>query len=243
MKNKNNWYWGLFFICAGGVLMVQQMGYFKTGISIWTLLMTVLLVPIIIKSLMNLNWGGILFPAAIILIMYKDLLGFGDLSVWAILLAALFTTIGLSLIFGQGKRREHCMHNSNTSREYDGYVNDENMEVGYDKDDDIDVKVSFGGKSRYINSENFTKAYLNVSFGALQVFFDNAKLSPEGAEIYLDANCAGVELYIPKEWNLDNNLNNTFAGIDEKNRGGYGDGPKVKLYGNVSFAGVEITYV
>ena len=52
----------------------------------------------------------------------------------------------------------------------------------------------------------------------MKVYFDNSKIEENEAIVYIDARFAGVELYVPKEWNIINNVSCIFGGIDEKNK-------------------------
>ena len=65
MKFKN-WFWGLFFIVAACLVIVNQLGYL-TGFNIFTLIASIFLIAIIIQSATHLNFAGILFPFAMIL--------------------------------------------------------------------------------------------------------------------------------------------------------------------------------
>ena len=74
----------------------------------------------------------------------------------------------------------------------------------------------------------------------------NAKVNENGAQINLDVSFGAVELYIPKTWNVVNNLNVSLGGVEENKRRVSGDENNtitVVLSGNVSLGGVEITYV
>ena len=79
----------------------------------------------------------------------------------------------------------------------------------------------------------------------MTVYFDNAILNPDGAKINIDASFAGVELFIPKEWEVIMCASSTLGGIEESRKDkNKPDGKnKLTITGNASFAGIEITYV
>lgn len=233
----SKWFWGLFFILAGGAIIVNQLGYFGT-INIYTLIFTILLIPIIIKSIPHLNFSGIIFPLAIILIMYQKPLGLSEIGAWPILGAALFLTIGLTIIFPPRYHHRHYASDSrNPEHEHFDEIIDEPDE------EQVGIHVSFGSSIKYVNSNNFKKGRFHCSFGALKVYFDNAKIKDQ-AEVILDISFAGVELYIPKEWNVSIQTNATLGGIEEKNyHTPINDSPTLILKGSVSLAGVEIIYI
>lgn len=234
-----NWFWGLFFILAAVLIIVNQMG-FLAGVSILNLLITILLIPIFIKSVAHLNFAGILFPLAIAGILYAGPLGIQAFTPWPILIVALFGSIGLTFIF------PHRMHHR---RNYYCGKGSKHEEEGFEEVIDIpdenivDFSVRFGASVKYINSDALKQANLQCSFGAMSVYFDHVTLSPNGAEINLDVSFAGVELYIPKEWQVINKVNTVLGAIDEKNPKGNKEGPKVTLVGKTSFSGVDIIYI
>lgn len=238
MKRKNL-FWGLFFLVAAAVIIINQLGYFGT-IGLPSLILTVLLIPIIIASAVRLNFVGILFPAAFICIIYAKPWGIENLVPWPILLTALFGSVGLSIIFK--KARFHVKYKKRGTP-----LKGEDINVSATtqttEDNTFESRVSFSACSQYINSTSLQRAYLSCSFGAMQVYFDNAQLHPDGAVVEVNCSFGGMEIYIPKTWNVIDNIQSTLAGVDEKNRRTGGDGPTLTLTGDVKFSGVEIIYV
>ena len=82
----------------------------------------------------------------------------------------------------------------------------------------VGFKTSFGASIKYINTDKFEQADFNCSFGAMKVYFDNAIMSNENAIVRINASFSGIELYIPKTWNVDDKTNVFLVAIDEKNR-------------------------
>lgn len=239
MKIKNL-FWGLFFVLAAAVVIINQLGYF-TGVNLFSLLFIIFMIPIIVKSIAHVNFGGVLFPIAFLCIVFAEPLGITNLTPWPVLGAALLGTIGLHFMFGGPKYKTYIYNHTNNHME--------DMEQGFkeivDEPDDnlVDFRVRFGASVKYVNSKSLQKANLDCSFGALKVYFDNTKIHEDGAVINLDVSFGGVELFIPKEWNLVNGVNCALGAIEEKNSRKESGGPTVTLVGNISFSGVEITYV
>ena len=237
MRNKNL-FWGIFFIVAAGAIVVNQLGYF-VGISLFNLVLTILLVPIVIESVVHLNFPGILFPLAILGILYAENLGIQNLVPWPILVTALLGSIGFSILFKSSWPHRHIdhFHHSSNEENFGEIINTED-------ESNVEYKVNFGSGIKYVNSENLKTANLSCSFGALKVYFDNSKPDVEGARINIEASFSGVELYIPKTWKIVNEVNVSLGGIEEKNnRYNTGEGSTVTLTGKISFSGVEIIYV
>lgn len=235
MKTRN-WLWGIFFICAAALLVMNQLGYF-IGIGLFSLLFTIILVPIIVKSIVRLNFFGIFFPTSLLLIIFDRPLGIQALTPWTVIIASILLSIGLSVIFKPKSFGHHGYvhhhHNHNHPEEVIGHVDDDN----------VNCTVSFSSRSQYLHSDHLQKARLSCSFGSLKVFFDNTQLDVDGAELYVNCSFGTIELYIPKEWNIIYDVGTSVASIDEKNHHDPSNGPMVKVSGDVSFGSISVTYV
>lgn len=248
---KERFFWGILFVLIGIVLVISKLGYFP-NVNAFSLLLTVLLIVIIIKSLIHLNFAGILFPIAFICIIYDKQLGITNITPWTVLLAALFGSIGLSLIFH--KRIEWCntKYNWHNCKSKGNHIKSINIESNYDnnfeksdvKDENyVKVESSFSETIKYINTNNFEQADLNCSFGAMKVYFDNAIMKDNNAIVRINASFSGIELYIPKSWKVDNKTNVFLGGIEEKNESSQVIENTLTLVGDINFSGVEIIYI
>ena len=150
-------------------------------------------------------------------------------------LVALLLSIGMSLIYTPKKKKKKSKHH-----EIDG-----NDFVVFDEEDgnQFDFSSSFVGSIKYVNSDNFESANIDAKFAGMKVYFDNAVIRNGHATVNLNVSFAGVELYVPKNWRIDNQMSASFGGVEEKNRNNGADGPILTLRGNVSLGGVTILYV
>ncbi|MDR0854185.1 MAG: hypothetical protein LBN34_07440 [Clostridiales Family XIII bacterium] len=252
-------FWGVGFLVAGAALVLNQVGLIGAAkLNFWTILISLLLLAILIQSLMNRFWFGIILPLAGGALLYRDIIGIpAEITWWSIMGAAILLSVGLTILFrplhkskyvgggyskvsydadgeglGDGERREQK-----------GHERFEDVIDGPDGDE-IYTRASFGSTIKYVNSENMKKAILECSFGAMKVYFDNAKPAPEGAEIFVDLSFGAMEIYIPREWRLTDNIGRSFSGIEEKNRCRLDENsPSVNITGNTSFSGLTIIYV
>jgi len=234
MKKSSKIFWGLYFIVAAIAIVLYQMDYFAET-NLISLIFVVLTIPIVIMSLLKFQWAGVLFPIAILLLMFDETLGMPDLSTWPVLAVAFFGTIGLSFIFTPKLLQFEFGFNGDF----------ENIEDILD-DNIINCALSFSSTTKYVNTDNFERANFKCSFGELKVYFDNAKVNENGAIINLDLSFSGAELFIPKEWNIVNKCDSVLSGIDENHhRGRYCDknAPLVIITGNIYFSGVDINYI
>lgn len=231
MMKKERIFWGLFFIVGAVAIVVSKLG-FLSGISLWTIFFSVFLVAVLIKGIMHRNPSGILFPIAFICILYDEPLGITAITPWTVLGAALLGSIGLSMLF-QPWRKKHW-HNHHSDEDFD-------METV--QGESINLSTTFAGSIKYINSDDFKRANIKCSFGAMKVYFDNAIIQNGQAIVDVDVSFAGVELFVPKEWYVDNLVDASFGGVEEKNRSISGGTPVLRLVGECSFAGITIIYV
>lgn len=230
---KERIFWGALLILIGIFLVVSKLGYFA-NVSVLSLVLTVFLAAIIIKSIPRLNFSGILFPIAFICIIYDKQLGITSITPWTVLIAALFGSIGLSMIFHR--------HNKwvNVEFDHDDFKFDK---IDVEDKSHVSFKNSFCGSVKYVNTNSFEQADFKCSFGAMKVYFDKATMSGESAIVRLNASFSGIELFIPKNWRVENKTNVILGSVDEKNSGSQITTNTLTLVGDVSFSGVEIIYI
>jgi hypothetical protein len=175
-------------------------------------------------------------PLAVIFYLWREPIGFENLDFWPLLLGALLLGVGLSVIFW----KERKTHYRCFSRHERWSSNTSVPEI--DNSEEIEVDSTFGEHVKYVRSENFKKASIDANFASIKVFFDQCTVSPEGAVIEVDANFAGVELHIPRTWNIDNQAH-VFMGSVEGAAVSAGDYSTVTLIGEVNFGAVKIVYL
>lgn len=221
-------FWGLFFILAATAIVLSGLGVFAE-INLISLLLTIFLGAILIKSICHLSYTGILFSIAFILIIYAKQLGITAITPWPILFAALFGSIGLSIIFGKHCHWYHYGKSEVTKEELENNV--------------VDINVSFGASAKYINTKELEKVNVSCSFGAAEIYFDNAEIKNDSAIINLDISFAGVEIYLPRTWRIENKVDVSLAAVEEKNKSNNVTEKTIILTGRVSLSGVEIIYI
>jgi len=242
MKHNNrNWFWGIFFLLAGVFVIASQLGSFGK-LGVWSILGTILLVSLIVHSLIEQNFIAMFLPVAFLYMIYRQPLDLPNVSPWILVLAALLTGIGCNILFRPfPKRWEHHTHKNG----YCGDTNGRCSETAGIDDNNPYIKVSFSEASRYLHADALKSAQFFVSFGSLEVFFDQATLCPEGAEVYLDCSFGAIKLYIPKSWKVIDKTHVSLGGMENDIRMAHPaeDAPCLTLSGRVSLGGVEIQYI
>lgn len=228
---KERIFWGSFFILGGLALVLDKLGLVG-DLNIINMVIAIFLLGIAIKSLVKLNFAGVLFPLAFIGILFDEQLGITVITPWTILITAGFLSIGLSLIFN----KSHKFGGKSMkwdSKEYETI----------DTEGTVRIQSSFSGSVKYVNTEVFENAYIKSRFGGVDVYFDNAKMKDEKAIVKIDAQFSGVKLYIPRTWRVENNANVSFGALEENGRGGEVITNTLVIVGEIHFGGVEIEYI
>lgn len=241
--------WGLVLVAIAALILAGGIGIFP-GIT-WKMILTVLLAALFVKSLWELEFFGVFFPAAVIGILYSKELQIENITPFPILLAALLLSIGFSMIFGKAtsKRKarhamEHC--HANVYRNEKG---EEMHQTSFGENTEqvngntLYFKNSFGAASKYVNTDNFQSASLDNSFGELIVYFDNAMMQQPQATITVSNSFGETQIYLPKSWNVENRVSAVMGAVVEKNQNMPENVHKVILTGSVSMGELQIIYI
>lgn len=232
---KERIFWGIYFILGALFILAARMGYME-DVSFWSLIWTVFIAAILIKSVIKINFFGIFMSLAFLGIIYATPLGITAIVPWPLLGAALFISIGCSMIFPKKHRFKFDSINRHKHRDFEEVINEEDGQ-------NINYSVSFGSCIKYINSDDFQYASLECSFGAMNVYFDNAIMQKSEATVHVDNSFGGMELYFPKNWLVINQMDSAFGGVDEKGHAAPDGLHKVYLQGDNSFGGITIYYI
>ena len=237
---------GLFFIIVGASIICKAAGVIPelNDIAMLRILLALMVVPVFVEGIVHVIFSCIYFPVAIWLIIFDKQLGIEALTPWPVLGAALFLSLGCSLLVPRNVKwiKKQWNGSDPLMDRYEGGENwtDENMADGMS---DLKMNTRFAGSSKYINSEDFRNCEISCSFGGTKVYFDKAVIQGNSATIKLNAEFSGVELYIPKEWTVKNLLRCKMGGVEEKGeRTAAKSGKFVVLTGDTSFSGVTVIY-
>lgn len=226
---KDNVFWGVVLILAAVYIIINSLG-FMPDVNVVRLGVGVICVVVFFKSLVGLEFGGMLFSLAILLILFDDQLGITAITPWPVLMAALLGSIGLNMIFG----------NRVTEFKKSNYGTTEFKEADYVSGDEIQISGMFGAYKKTISSDNFKKASVRCRFGGMEISFDDAVIQSGSAVVQLNVSFSGVEFYIPQSWKVENHTEGMFGGFHEHRSHSSDEGPTIVFEGNVTFSGVEI---
>ena len=78
-------------------------------------------------------------------------------------------------------------------------------DIEYSTNSIINITSSFGEKVQYIQTNDLQYVTIDSKFSGLKLYFDQATIQNQ-ATIEIDGNFTGIELYIPKEWNVQSHV-------------------------------------
>ncbi|MDE6364480.1 MAG: hypothetical protein K2L86_09530 [Lachnospiraceae bacterium] len=239
MRGKNV-FWGSFFIVMAVIVIASKIGVLP-DVGVFSILASAILAWVVVDGIRHRNFYETIFAAAFLFMIYDEPLGIEALTPWTILVAALFLSIGFSFLFGAKKRGKQSIEIDwdidSTGSKGIGSVS------GQCSKSHIRCENNFGETIRYINSDNFSKARLENNFGGMKIYFDNAIIQGEMAEVKIENNFGGVILFIPKEWNVKNELEHCFGSINEHGMCLGTSSATLLLIGETNFGNIEIHYV
>lgn len=213
MKAKNI-FWGLFFIAAAALIIINQMGM-ATNFSFLKAAGGVILIAIAIEGCFNRCFGAILFPLALIGILFAKELSIESLTPWPILLVALLATIGLTLMFPKRHHKhnkysnmycnsfdsnDNCQNNCNCSTDITNNKEGCNNDSSYDNNGssytiDSHADNNDQNSSEQNNAETDSDSFVNcsVKFGSIIKYvnstnFQRAEITAHfgGAKVFFD---------------------------------------------------------
>lgn len=195
----------------------------------------------LLHSIAHKSITGVLFSIAFLCIIYAEPLGIERLVPWPVLGVALLGSIGCGILFQLEKRYHSDWDGNHRGRhihsEY-GAGTKETVEGQW-----LEFVTFFSSSIKYVNFDDFLGGDEKSSFAEMKICFDNALIRRERADIRLDVAFGGVDLYVPRHWNVVNKVEAVFAGVKEENQGGSPNGPVLNLEGKTCFGGVTVIYI
>lgn len=219
-------------------MIAGQAGAFAS-IGFWSIAATVLLAAVLISSLTELNFFGLFLSAALLYLIYQHPFHLIIFSFWQLVLAAVFASIGFSMIFHS--RYHHRWYRHGRC----GWAGESDQKIEETIDgSDIFIKTNFSESCKYPRSDDLRSARLASSFGKLSVFFDQVQLNPEGAEARVDVSFGEMILYVPKTWRVIDHVHAAFGAVNSQIGTAPSDAgaPTLTLTGSVSFGNLIIRY-
>jgi predicted membrane protein len=234
MKNRN-WFFGVFFLISAIFVITSQIGSFGK-IGVMSILVTLFLAVLVFHGLISRNFFEIFIPLSILYMIYYKPFALIYISPWLLILSAVLVSIGFSLLF---ERRPKKITFSQDGTKYLNQVNENS------NNNNPYAKVTISSSSIYLHSESLQGGHFISNLGELEVYFDQVQLSTVDVEIFLECNLGTIKLYIPRHWNVDDNMHSILGEVKyyPQHTEPSQNAPQLKLAGNVVMGNVEIQYI
>ena len=199
MKKSKKLFWGLIFILAAVLLVIDALGTeigFLNGIPVVKTLIVLLLVSIAVEEICKRDFGSFFFLLAISFMIYEkqiakwlSLENENIISNWIVLLVALLLTVGCHLLFGK-KRNVSYKDNTNNSKH----------------------KVA-GSSVTNIDCSDFTEARISNELGSCEVHFSNVESYTGNGVLTVENELGCIKIYVPDEWTVTNRISNELGSV------------------------------
>ena len=229
MKGKNI-FWGFFLIISAALIVASQLTDFGR-IGFVSIIATVFFSALIINGIFSMEFFQIFTPMAFLYKIYEAPLNLPHIRLPILVLSALMVALGCTLLFRQLGKKKRLTSSPNRA--------DESVDSDYPI-----IKVSKGASGRYLHADALRGGKISVSFGELEVYFDQVRLNTKGAELKLDCNFASLKLYIPRYWNVTEKITTTLGEVqnDLTQSQPVLTEPLLTLTGNVNLGSIKIIY-
>jgi hypothetical protein len=232
----SNFFWGIFLLIAAAfVLTRNSFGFADIGIG--SIVIAILALAFIVQCLARLHIAPLVIPLVVLYFIFREPLDLPVIQTWKVIAAAALAFIGLSILIPRG-HRNRC-GDSRGSRDQQQKIPTEG-----NKDNNPYVSVNFSAVSRSLNADSLETVRLSCNFGALDIFFNHVELSSNGANAFINCSFGGIQLFIPRHWQVIDKMSCTLAGVDIKSFAAPAENaPRLTLNGSVSFGGVEVKFI
>lgn len=246
-------FWGFLMVLGAVALIAYQLGLIQ-GALILPGFAVIILVAGLIKGIASRNFGLILFPIALLVIVLGSVVGvpvLNQISPWAVLIAALLLTLGFGLLFpgfekGRWKKTYVFNHNDGSMKmdmKRENGVSGENVVDGETRNGDmVCYENRFGNAVKYLVG-GVSMVDIKSDFGSFEIFFNDAVLINNKADVKVNSSFGEVKLHIPSAWKVVFDVNSSMGGVDEHGTCNPEGENELHIFGSVSFGQLEIDYV
>ncbi|MGO5303977.1 LiaF transmembrane domain-containing protein [Lactobacillus amylovorus] len=241
-------FWGVGLIAAAVFLVIDQLHLLPFTIGFWAIFWTVVFVASLITSVINKNLYGAIFSIAFLVIVYAKPLHISALSPWTILLVAILVSAGISLIFRNSFKPTIIINGKKVNANWSDLINKNFKADNVITDNSFGVdsdNVVISGKmteaSRYIHSQNLKTVTIDSSMGDVSVYLDDAKAAGDEVIMNINTSMCDVDVYIPSDWQVENNMQNNLSDVDIDHS--KGTGTKLILQGRNTMGDLTVKHV
>lgn len=109
-----------------------------------------------------------------------------------------------------------------------------------DHGDRAQINASFSAVNQRQDSRSFKGGRIEATFGGVELDLTQAAIDGPEARVDIAARFSGIELRVPREWQVVVEMKSTFGGVEDKTVPPMSPQARLVLTGEVVFGGVEI---
>lgn len=201
---------GLLLIAFAVMLLLNKMGLFTEfpvmKYTMKLILTAAMLYIMVFSGFLKKNFLGVTVPLGIIACLFSDWLGTSMVSPFIIILVSVLIGIGLSLVFGFGKQ--------SSVRHYFGGKYTSSTKEYSDVDGTFSIENSLAERTAYMSVNDLRYGEIENGLGSLTVYLNGTTLDSEGATIDIDNGLGRLQLYVPKEFRVVQNIDNGLGSVN-----------------------------
>ena len=250
-RNSGNVFWGVILLVLAALIVLNQIGFFFVTFRLWDVVLVVIALKIFIDMFVKGKISNLPLAMGFVYVVLRNQALVPYVSTWTIATVAILASVGLGFLFPRQRqwrvyRFDDDISIGGFSNDSDTWRNDKSSSSDeISTDNNPTVNINFGSASRYLYADALETVRLSCNFGGMEIYFDQVTLHEKGATVYLDCRFGGIDLFVPRHWNVVEQVDNTFGGTDIARRiEPLKEGaPTLTVVGDVSFGGVDIHYV
>lgn len=233
---KNNILSGLALIAVAVLLVANGMGVLPNVPWLQTIV-SICLVIFSLGQICKRHFFWSMISLGCVAWIWEGYLGIEQITPFPLLLAAGLLGIGLNMMFGKKHRIVSITKDGKHVSWEDART--ENWEDGRH----VTLENIFNSTSKYVNSEAFSTADFSNVFGSANVYFNNAIIAGNEANINAENVFGQLNLYFPSTWRLQVEKEAVFGGVRVYGRPCTDpDAPIIRMNVESVFGGVNIYF-
>ena len=238
-KMSDNRFWnGVLLLGIGGVMVLDRIvPWLPDWVTSWEMLLIAIGVFVGLKS--NFESKGWIIPILIGgIFLVDDVFNWIDLRHFT--LPIILIAIGIMFILNPRGRRRGFFGNRNrffSNQPEDAEITSET----YNNTDNIDISSVFGGSKKVLTTKNFQGGNVDCFMGGAELDLSQCDMQ-QPTTIHLSMTFGGLKIVVPAHWNVQNDVNAIFGGVDDKRKiyPTLDNNKTLILKGTALFGGVEI---
>jgi predicted membrane protein len=239
-NNGSNIIGGLILICIGVALVMRKMDFpFPNWLFTWPMILILVGFYSGVKHNFRNNSWIILSGIGVFFLLDRYVL---DVSIATFFWPILIIAAGILFILRPSGMKENNW-GFNTGKSQTGNWQAYGSSTSTDNNDFLNIQSVFSGVQRSVLSKNFQGGKVSCVFGGAEIDLTQADISGS-VTLKLEAVFGGIKLIVPAHWQVINEIDGIFHGVDDKRRapaGAYNDVSKtLVLKGSAVFGGIEI---